>query len=64
MRRALKIIAFPLAVLVVFGLLYAVWLALDLPPEETIIASAKVYLDRYGLAIVLVCGWVMRHRVP
>ena len=35
LRRALRIIAFPLAVLAVFGLLYAVWLALDLPPEET-----------------------------
>ena len=58
MRRALKIIAFPLAVLAVFGLLYAIWLALDLPPEETIIAAAKVYLDRYGLAIVLVCAYL------
>src|SRR5438477_6641304 len=58
MRRALKIIAFPLAVLAVFGLLYALWLALDLPPEETIIAAAKVYLDRYGLAIVLVCAYL------
>src|SRR5256885_17115236 len=58
MRRTLKIIAFPLAVLAVFGLLYAIWLALDLPPEETIIASAKVYLDRYGLAIVLVCAYL------
>src|SRR5205085_11917240 len=58
MRRALKIIVFPLAVLAVFGLLYAIWLALDLPPEETIIAGAKSYLDRYGLAIVLVCAYL------
>src|SRR3954470_8300437 len=58
MRRALKIIAFPLVVLAVFGLLYAIWLALDLPPEETIIASAKSYLDRYGLGIVLICAYL------
>src|SRR3954464_15684694 len=58
MRRVLKIIAFPLAVLAVFGLLYAIWRALDLPPEETIIAGAKSYLDRYGLAIVLVCAYL------
>ena len=58
MRRALKIMAFPLAVLAVFGLLYAIWLALDLPPEETLIAIARSYLDRYGLAIVLVCAYL------
>ena len=58
LRRALKIIAFPLAVLAVFGLLYAVWLALDLPPEETLIAIAKSYLDRYGVVIVLVCAYL------
>jgi membrane protein DedA with SNARE-associated domain len=58
MRRTLKIIAFPLAVLGVFALLYAVWVALDLPPEQTIIATAKPYLDRYGLAIVLVCAYL------
>jgi membrane protein DedA with SNARE-associated domain len=58
LRRALKIVAFPLAVLAVFGLLYAIWLALDLPPEATIIAIGKSYLDRYGLWIVLVCGYV------
>ncbi len=56
LRRTLKIIAFPLAVLAVFGLLYAIWRALDLPPEETIIAIGKSYLDRYGLWVVLVCG--------
>jgi membrane protein DedA with SNARE-associated domain len=58
LRRALKIVAFPLAVLAVFGLLYAIWLALDLPPEATIIAAAKSYLDRYGLWIVLVCAYL------
>jgi membrane protein DedA with SNARE-associated domain len=56
LRRILKIIAFPLAVLAVFALLYAVWLALDLPPEATIIAIGKSYLDRYGLWVVLICG--------
>lgn len=58
LRRTLKIIAFPLAVLAVFALLYAVWLALDLPPEATIIAIGKSYLDRYGLWVVLICGYV------
>jgi membrane protein DedA with SNARE-associated domain len=58
LRRILKIIAFPLAVLGIFALLYAVWVALDLPPEKTIIAIGKSYLDRYGLVIVLVCAVV------
>src|SRR2546423_12932733 len=58
LRRALKIIAFPLAVLAVFGLLYAIWLALDLPPEETMIAAAKFYLDRDGVVIVLVSAYL------
>ena len=58
LRRTLKIIAFPLAVLGVFALLYAIWLALDLPPEQTIIAIGKRYLDRYGLVVVLVCAYL------
>src|ERR1041385_8977323 len=58
LRRALNIVAFPLAVLAVFVLLYAVWLALDLPPEETILAIGKTYLDRYGLWVVLICAWI------
>jgi membrane protein DedA with SNARE-associated domain len=58
LRRILKIIALPLAVLGIFAVLYAVWLALDLPPEQTIVAIAKDYLDRYGLAIVLVCAFL------
>jgi len=56
--RILKIIALPLAVLAVFGVLYAIWVALDLPPEATIIATARVYLDRYGVVIVLICAYV------
>ena len=58
MRRALKIVAFPLAVLAVFGLLYAIWRALDLPPEETLAQIAKTYLDRYGVVIVLVSAYL------
>jgi membrane protein DedA with SNARE-associated domain len=58
LRRILKIIAFPLAVLAVFGLLYAIWIVLDLPPEQTIIAIARGYLDRYGIVIVLLAAYV------
>jgi membrane protein DedA with SNARE-associated domain len=58
MRRALKIIALPLAVLAVFGLLYAIWRVLDLPPEETLAQIAKSYLDRYGIAIVLISAFL------
>jgi membrane protein DedA with SNARE-associated domain len=58
MRRILKIIALPLSVLGVFTLLYAVWVALDLPPEQTIIEIARSYLDRYGIVIVLICAYL------
>lgn len=58
MGGALKMIAFPLAVLAVFGLLYLVWLALDLPPEATIAAAAKDYLERYGIVIVLIAAYL------
>ena len=58
MRRALKIIAFPLAVLGVFALLYLIWIALDLPPEDTIIRTASGYLDRYGIIIVLISAYL------
>jgi membrane protein DedA with SNARE-associated domain len=57
-RRILRIIALPLAVLGVFALLYAVWVALDLPPEQTIIEIARGYLDRHGIVIVLLCAYV------
>jgi membrane protein DedA with SNARE-associated domain len=57
MRRALKIVAFPLGVLAVFGLLYAIWRLLDLPPEETLAQIAKVYLERYGVVIVLISAY-------
>jgi membrane protein DedA with SNARE-associated domain len=58
LRRALRIVAFPLAVLALFGLLYAIWLALDLPPEETLAQIARTYLDRYGIVIVLICAYL------
>jgi membrane protein DedA with SNARE-associated domain len=58
MRRALKIIAFPLAVLAVFGLLYLIWLALDLPPEDTMVRIAKDYLDRHGILIVFIAAYL------
>jgi membrane protein DedA with SNARE-associated domain len=57
-HRTLRIVAFPLAVLAVFLVLYAVWIALDLPPEETLIDIARGYLDRYGGVIVLVCAYL------
>src|SRR3954454_21742263 len=58
MRRALRIIAFPLAVLAVFGLLYLIWLALDLPPEDTMVRIAKDYLDRHGMLIVFIAAYL------
>jgi membrane protein DedA with SNARE-associated domain len=58
LRRIVRIIALPLAVLGVFALLYAVWLALDLPPEATIVEMARSYLDRYGLVIVLLSAYL------
>src|SRR3954468_14820136 len=58
MRRALKIIAFPLAVLAIFGLLYLIWLALDLPPEDTMVRIAKDYLDRHGVLIVFIAAYL------
>ena len=50
--------AFPLAVLGVFALLYLIWVALDLPPEETIVEIARGYLDRYGIVIVLLAAYL------
>ncbi len=58
MHRYFRIIAFPLAVLGVFALLYLIWVALDLPPEETIVRTASSYLDRYGIVIVLLAAYI------
>ena len=44
--------------LAVFGVLYAIWRVLDLPPEETMIAAARNYLERYGLWVVLICAYI------
>src|SRR6185295_6162032 len=41
-----------------FGLLYAIWRVLDLPPEETLARIAKSYLDRYGVVIVLASAYL------
>ena len=57
-HRTLRLIAFPLAVLAVFLVLYALWIALDLPPEETIIDLARGYLDRYGVVVVLISAYL------
>lgn len=57
--RAFRIVALPLAVLALFGVIYLLLGRLvDLPPEETLVAIAKDYLGRYGLAIVLVAAYV------
>jgi membrane protein DedA with SNARE-associated domain len=58
LRRVFRIVALPLAVLAIFGLLYAIWIALDLPPEETLAQIAKDYLDRYGVVIVLISAYL------
>ena len=58
LRRSLRIAAFPLAVLAVFALLYAIWLALDLPPEETMAQIARAYLERHGLTIVVISAYL------
>jgi membrane-associated protein len=56
--RSLKIIAFPLGLLAVFGVLYAIWILLDLPPEETILATARGFFERYGVVTVLVSAFL------
>ncbi len=56
--RWLKIIAFPLGLLGFFAVLYAIWILLDLPPEETIRRTAKNFLDRYGVVTVLVSAFL------
>jgi membrane protein DedA with SNARE-associated domain len=58
MRRTLRIVAFPLAILATFLILYAIWVALDLPPEETLVEIARGYLDRYGVVIVLAAAYL------
>jgi membrane protein DedA with SNARE-associated domain len=54
MQRIWPIVALPLVAVVVALTLYAVWIVLDLPPEETIIRIAKEFFERYGLLTVFV----------
>ena len=56
--RALKLIAVPLLFLIIFASLYLLWGALDLPPEEALMALAKDYFDRYGLITVLAGAFI------
>jgi membrane protein DedA with SNARE-associated domain len=56
--RWLKIIAFPLGLLAFFVVLYAIWILLDLPPEETILRTARDLFERYGVVIVLVSAFL------
>ena len=48
----------PIALLAFFSLLYAVWIALGLPPEETIAPIARGYFERFGLLAVLVAAFI------
>lgn len=51
MLRQLRL---PLFLLLFFGTLYAVWLVLDLPPEETLTPIVKQYSKEYGILVVFV----------
>jgi membrane protein DedA with SNARE-associated domain len=53
-----KQLALPLFLLVFFGTLYCVWLALGLPPEETITPIARDYFERFGHATILISALV------
>lgn len=53
-RSILKKLIIPLLLFGVFLSLYVVWLLLDLPSEQEIVATAKNYFARYGLVTVLV----------
>jgi membrane protein DedA with SNARE-associated domain len=48
----------PLSVLGVFLLIYLAWRFFALPPQEEVIEIARVYFDKYGLAILLVSALV------
>ena len=58
-RRSSRIppmLVVPVVSAALLALLYAIWLLLDLPPEETILAVARSYFDSYGLVTVYVCA--------
>lgn len=56
--RALRLIALPLIFLIIFASLYLLWEALDLPPEERLMALARDYFERYGLITVLIGAFI------
>lgn len=58
LRRFRTLVGLPLAALAVLLSLYAVWLWLDLPPEETVIAIARGYFETHGLVTVLVAAFI------
>jgi membrane-associated protein len=51
-----RVLAIPLAVVVIFVALYAIWLLLDLPPEETLTRVAKDFFRRFGALTVFVAA--------
>lgn len=57
-RRFRILVGLPLAALAVLLSLYALWLWLDLPPEETVVAVARSYFETHGLVTVLVAAFV------
>lgn len=58
LRRVSTLVGLPLAALAVLLSLYALWVWLDLPPEETVIAIARGYFETHGLVTVLVAAFV------
>jgi membrane protein DedA with SNARE-associated domain len=55
-KQILNKIKIPFFVLLFFGVMYAVWILLDLPKDEELIRIARVYFDRYGLATILIAS--------
>jgi membrane protein DedA with SNARE-associated domain len=57
-QSAGKFLAIPLALFVVFLSLYAIWLILDLPPEEVLLPIVHRFFGRYGVLTALACGLI------
>jgi membrane protein DedA with SNARE-associated domain len=57
-QSAGKFLAIPLALFVVFLSLYAIWLILDLPPEEVLLPIVHRFFERYGVLTALACGLI------
>lgn len=53
MRGLAQSLAWPLIVGAIVASLYATWLVIDLPPEETLVRIAQDLFERYGVGIVL-----------